>query len=170
MSGIAIEQGSAWLALGLMLAALAAGLAAALARTLLAMCLYVCAACVAAAAAALALGAGAAALTLAVAGGAWIPVLLLMGMSLGGRVAKSHRLRRPWLSAAFAAVLAVMLAWAANGQSPSADGALASIAPGAGPSGAWIAVLVFVAGSACVALLGYGERGVLERREPGGER
>lgn len=163
MSAGGLEHLAAWLAAPLMAAALGAAFAAALSRTLLALALYVCMAASAAAAAVLALNEADAALALSVAAGVWAPVLLLMGISLGGRVAKSARRRRPYASAALALGLGATLIWAARGQASLPADIVASIVRGGASIGPWLAVLAFVAAAACVALIGYGERGAFER-------
>lgn len=152
---------AAWLATVLALGAGVVALAALRARSL-----FVLAACVAgasslAAGALVLLGAGDGAVALAAFGVGVAPVVLMGGVLLSARTAKTTR-SAPWIG---------MIAVAAG------IGAAALLAPELGrasagpvqigPVGLWIGMLVFVAAAAVVGLLGYGERGALGRLDNG---
>lgn len=137
--------------------ALAVALAILTARSLFSAAIGLAAlsACVSAALAALGYGDGAVALALF--GGAIAPILFLAGVLLSSRAVKPRKRGAPWLSVIAGVLAATAMVWAA----PSLDaGGDTNID---GPRGALVALaaLVFVAVAACVALLGYGERGVL---------
>jgi hypothetical protein len=126
------------------------------ARSLFAMGMRLAALSALATGALLALGYGEGALTIALVGGGLAPTLLMGGVLLSARAAKPRK-RRPWLSLVAVAACVVVMLWVAP------DLALAPRAiADAGSSVLWLGVLAFVAASACAALLGYGERGVLE--------
>lgn len=148
-----------WFALVLTGAALAAAVSALLARSLFAMCIYLSATGALGAAAALALGAGDAGLAIALFAAVWTPLLLLAAMLLSARATKTVRRGVPWLSllAAFAAVAAIF-AVAPDLGAPVVDRSDATLAVSA-----WLAPLLLVAAAACVGVLGYGERGALQR-------
>jgi hypothetical protein len=133
--------------------ALGAAVAVLTARSLVSACVSLAALCACAAAAVLALGYGDAALALALLGVGVAPVMLLAGVLLSSRAVKPRR--APWLSIAAAAAAGAAMLSAA----PELDCAKEIAAPRE-PSAA-LAALVFVAVAAAVALLGYGERGVL---------
>lgn len=154
MSGLV----SQYVALALAVATLLVGFAALTARSLFVMCMYLAAAGALGAAAVLAIGAGDAALAVALFAAVWAPLLLLAGMLLSARAAKSVRRGLPWASLAAGAMAAgvVLVAAPELGQAP------VSVAY-AGGLGAWLAPLLFVAAAVCVGLLGYGERGALQR-------
>ncbi len=167
MTDPVLVEAAKWLGVALGFAALAAGAAAAMARTLLAACLYVCATAACAAASALALGASDGALALMIAGAGWAPIALLAGVSLSSRVVRSARKGRPWISIAAAAITAAAIIWAAHGRT---GGAPPSTVAEAGASlNIWFALLALSAGAACIALLGYGERGAIQQSPPGGD-
>jgi hypothetical protein len=86
------------------------------------------------------------------------PLLLMSGLLLSTRVAKT-RAGGTMLMLIAAAGGAVMVAIAA----PELARAPATPSDGE-PIGLWIAALVFVTAITCAGLLGYGERGVLGRR------
>lgn len=102
------------------------------------------------------LGYGDGAVALALFGGAIAPVLFLAGVLLSSRAAKPRKRGAPWLSIIAGGLAAAAMVWTA----PSL-GAGEAIATGHGGAPIALAALVFVAVAACVALLGYGERGVL---------
>lgn len=149
-----------WIALGLMGAAIVGAFGAMLARSLFAMCMHLIAAGGCLAAMVLVLGAPASALALALFAAAWAPVLLLAAMSLSARAAKDPRHGWPWLSVAGAASVLGAMWWPLTSASPGA------VAAQAAPLGAglWLATLLLVTAVVAVGLLGYGERGALERR------
>lgn len=154
------------LALLLMACALAMVAGALMARSIFIVCMQVAGAGAVVAAVILLLGAGEGALALALFAVGWAPVLLLAGMLLAARTAAQRR-GRPWLSIAAAIVAAGAMAWAARDAGLAPPPALGVFA---GAVGVWLAPLVFASALACVALLGFGERGVLEdvvtEREP----
>ncbi len=162
MSAGVLAQAAHWLAAPLLAAALAAGLGVIMARSLFAMCMCLAAAGASAAAAAALLGAGEGALALALVAAAWAPLLLLAAMLLSARAAKPRRRGRPYLSIVAAAVSAGAILWAA----PELEAPARSVHGAAASLGVWPAMLLFVAGAACVGLLGYGERGVLQNGLP----
>lgn len=148
-----------WIALTLMGAGVVAALGAILARSLFAMCMQLIAAGGCVAALVLVLGASQSALALALFAAAWAPVLVLAAMLLSARAAKDARRGWPWLSLIGAASVLAAIAW------PLVSLELA--AP-AGPyttlgAGLWLSPLLLVGALVCVGLLGYGERGSLER-------
>lgn len=152
-----------WLAAGLGGAMLAAGVAALLARSLLAACIYVFTASACAAAAAAVLGADRASLALAAAAGGWAPVVLLAGVSLTSRISRSAAGAMPWGSIAGAAALAVIVTWSARGRLAQAP-MYEELPHSNSGLGLWLALIALAAGAGCIALLGFGERGALERR------
>jgi hypothetical protein len=149
-----------WLAVAVML--LGAGAAAAVlwARSLFSACVGLAALCACAGAALLALGFADGALVVGLLGVAIAPVLLLGGVVLSSRSVKPAARRLPWLSILAAASAALAMMWAVPAlelQQPIQE-------PRGGASIALVG-LVFTAVAACVALLGYGERGVLAARK-----
>ncbi|HET9230950.1 MAG TPA: hypothetical protein VFO00_06655 [Vitreimonas sp.] len=149
-----------WLAVVAML--LGAGAAAAVlwARSLFSACVGLAALCTCAGAALLALGFADGAVVVGLLGGAIAPVLLLGGVVLTSRSVKPTAWRLPWLSILAAALAALAMMWGV----PALDLQQQIQEPRGGASVA-LAALVFTAVAACVALLGYGERGVLAARE-----
>lgn len=150
-----------WLAGVLALGAGVLAVAALRARSL-----FVTAACLAgvvalAAAAALLLGGGDGAVAMAAFGVALAPVIVMAGVLLSARTAKTTR-GGLWISA-----VAVVAGVAAAVAIAPELGAGPTAAPSSAPISLWLGVLMFVAATACVAVLGYGERGVLQRPEPG---
>jgi hypothetical protein len=158
MTGDFSAQILPWFAVILIALASAAGLGVLTARSLFVVCARLAAMAALAAAALLALGYGDAALMLALLGASVAPVLVMAGVLLSARAAKPRVRGQPWLS--FAAVVACVAAivWSAR----DLAAAPRAIAAG-GEHGLWLGVLAFVAVAGCAALLGYGERGVLER-------
>jgi hypothetical protein len=149
-----------WLAVAAMLLAAGAAVAVLWARSLFSACVGLAALCACAAAALLALGYADGALALGLLGVAIAPVLLLGGVLLSSRSVKPRARRWPWLSIVAAALAGLAMIWAApviGVEQPVQE-------PAAGISIA-LAALVFAAVAACVALLGYGERGALSARD-----
>jgi hypothetical protein len=146
------------LALVLAGAMIAAAIAALTARSLFTMAVASAAAAAACAAAALALGAERGALGLALFGVGIAPVLLMAGMLLSARTARATRKGAPWASLAAGAAMVCALAFVAPELSAPRATLLASadLAP-------WLALVVFVAAAACLGMLGFGERGAIER-------
>lgn len=161
-----IAQASHALAIAFLAAALAAGFGVVLARSLLAMCVCLVAVGGAAAAFMALLGRGDGALALALFAAGWAPVLLLAAMLLSARSVKGLRRGRPWLSIGTGAAMVGAILWATRELNGSA-----AVVVGESPQlSVWPVALIFVAASACVGLLGYGERGALHQgraeREP----
>lgn len=162
MSGVGADI-AAWLAV-----TLALGVAVLAVAMLRARSLFITAAATAgmsalAAGVLLLLGGGDGALTLAAFGVGVAPVALLGAVLLSARAAKGSR--GAWiahaiaLAAAIAAGVMVAPEWASE---PRAAAAQESIP-------LWLALLLFAVAIGCVAVLGYGERGVLERQERGAD-
>lgn len=161
MNAEMIALGVETLALALTAGVIAAAFYAVTARSLFAMCVALVAAGALAAGALLALGAGGAALGQALFGVALAPVILLAALLLSSRAVKPARGGRPWLTIAAASAVAAAILW---GAPELAGPSTARVAPApAAPITPWIAPLIFVAAAACVGLLGFGERGALER-------
>jgi uncharacterized MnhB-related membrane protein len=155
-----VPQTLPWIAVAAMLLSAGAALALLTARSLFGVCIALAALSACAAAALLALGYADGALALAAFGAGIAPVLLLAGVLLSSRAVKPRARGLPWLSIAAAACAAAAMLWAA----PTLGLAEPVAAPRGGVSLA-LAMLIFVAIAACVALLGYGERGMLGRRD-----
>ncbi len=151
------------IAVALCAGVLASAIGASTARSLFSVSMFVAVAGALAAAALVALGAGEAALMQALFGIGVAPVVLLAAMLLSARAAKPRRDGRPWLTIVAAVATAVAVLWILPEMGPP------SSAPTRTGGGfdlgvtAWLAVLVFVAVAGAVALLGYGERGALQR-------
>lgn len=147
-----------WLALGLLAAAIVAAFGAIAARSLFATTMHLAAAGASVAAMALVLGAGDGALAVALFAAAWAPVLLMAAMLLSARTTKQARRRVPWLSmlGALAALGAVW--WPLAELAPTGAVAQRHIAVGLG---FWIAPVLLAAATACLGLLGFGERGAI---------
>lgn len=159
MTTLAVASAAEFGALALMAAALACACGAATARSLFAMCMYVAAAAALASATMLALGAGSAALGVALFGVGLAPVMVLAALLLSARAVKPKRRGLAWVTIAAAIAVAGAMLWA----SPElAHTRPAPIVPELNVS-ALLALLLFPAIAAVVALLGYGERGALER-------
>jgi hypothetical protein len=146
-----------WLAFVLASGAAIAGIGAGMARTHFVSVLYLAAAMMLAAMAMLAFGADQAAVALAIAGIAWVPLFLFGGVLLSGKAVRS-RARGRWLVTAVAIMSGAVVAWAARDSLP--ETALAA------PQGfgVWLAPLILAPTIVCIGLLGFGERGALERR------
>jgi hypothetical protein len=162
MNSDLVELAAPWLAVALVAGVAVIAAAMLSARTMFVMCVALAAMAALGAAALAALDAGEAAIALAAFGVGIAPVLMLSGVLLSARAAKRAKGGLPVISA-IAIGAGVMMAVLVAPELGAAPQSLAPMAPG----GVWLAVLVFVAAAGCAALLGYSERGVLERR--GGE-
>jgi len=152
-----------WLGLACIVLALATGLGAAAARSYFVLCVFMAAAAVFVALALLSFGAGQAAAALAIIGVAMIPALLLGGLLLSGRAIRSkRRAGAPWLTVLALAAFAALVVWGVSDVAPLR----APVAPPVGLS-AWLAPLLLAAAAIGAGLLGFGERGALERRRDG---
>jgi peptidoglycan biosynthesis protein MviN/MurJ (putative lipid II flippase) len=158
-----------WIALAFGIGAAAFCAAALNARSLMIAILALFAAGAMAASGLLALGYGDAALALALSGAGFTPVLVLAGLLLSARTVKPRRTRKPYVIAVSALALAGVLLW----------GLLQAGAPvvplGApehhGSSVLGLAPLFLTLAVACLALLGFGERGAFDHPPaPSGER
>lgn len=151
-----------WLALVLVAFASVAAFGALAARSVFAMILYLAAAATFAAVAVAALGAGPASLPMALTGAAIAPFVLMGAALLSARASK--RSAFPWLSATLGAAALAPIGFAVadlrGGASPEQQ---------SGVSGLWLTLIVFVVAAACAGLLGFGERGILQRRPQGGD-
>ena len=147
-------------ALALCGGALAAALGALTARSLFSMAMFVAAAGAMAAGALAARGATEAGLAQAFIGAALAPFVILACLLLSTRTTKPRRGARPWLTIAAGAAVAAALMWMLP------DIRRPEIAPATESDATmtfWLAPLMFVAVVAAAALLGYGERGALQR-------
>jgi len=156
---------SAALATTLLAGVLALGAGVMALAALRARSLFVTGACIggvaALAAATLALlGGGDGAVALAALGVALAPVILLGGVLLSARTAKTTR-GGLWVNVL--AVLAGIAAAIAIAPELGAPRAATSTAP----LTLWLGLIVFVAAAACVAVAGYGERGALRGHDEG---
>lgn len=151
-----------WFGLALIVFAAVSALGALAARSAFAMIMYLVVTAAFATAALAALGAGEAGLGLALAGVAIAPFLLLGAVLLSARASK--RSAFPWASTAIGAAALLPIGWTLA----DLRGAPALTEQSAGVSGLWLALIVFVAAAACVGLLGFGERGIMQRRPEGG--
>jgi hypothetical protein len=156
---IAAAAAGPWLAAVLVFVAIAAAIAVVNARSLFVMSLAIAATSAVAAATVLALRGGDAALALATFGVGLAPVILLAGVLLSARVTKTPARGVALLSAiGIACAVAVILFIARDLPHARAQTFASGDAPGL-----WLGALLFVVSIGCAALLGYGERGVLER-------
>jgi uncharacterized MnhB-related membrane protein len=147
------------IALVLSACVLAAALGALTARSLFSMAMLVAAVGAMAAAALAAQGAVDAALAQAFVGAALAPFVILACLLLSTRATKPRRSGRPWLTMAGGVAVAAALIWLLPDISPRQfPPAIAGDA-----TMFWLAPLMFVAVAAAAALLGYGERGALQR-------
>lgn len=156
---VAVSAGP-WLAAVFVLVAIAAAIAVVNARSLFVMSVAIAATSAVAAAAVLALRGGDGALALAAVGVGLAPVVLLAGVLLSARVTKAPA-RGVAVLSAFGVAGAVAVALYVAQDLPHARPQ--AIASGDAAS-VWLAALVFVVAIGCAAILGYGERGVLERQ------
>lgn len=148
-----------WLGFGFIVFAVAAAAGVAAARTHFAICVFVAVMSVLVALALLCFGAGDAALAVALLGVGVAPVLLLGGVLLSTPAIRAKRRGAPWLVIFAVAATSVALIWATQDAMPPQTPLPAPLG-----FGAWLAMLVLVAGFVCTGLLGYGERGALERK------
>jgi uncharacterized MnhB-related membrane protein len=146
-----------WFAIVLLALVAALALTLLTARSLFMVCVLSAALSGLAAVALLALGRGEAAIALALVGAGVAPILLMGGVLLSARTVKPRRRGAPWLSTLAAALAAAAVLWAAPDIAASPP-----IAAAPGGAGLALAALIFVAIAGCAAMLGYGERGVLE--------
>lgn len=153
---------AAVLALALALTALAAAIGVIVARSLISMIVWLVALGAAAAAALVTIGRGDSGMALALLMVGWTPPLLLAATLLTTSVVRPQAAQR-WFGIAGGASAALALGFAVW-RAPMTD-QLQFVAPHA--SVAWMAALPLVAGLACLALLGYGERGVID--DPGAQ-
>lgn len=153
-----IEALQAFVAIALCFGALAAGIAAACARALFSAAMYAAGAAVLAAGAVAAFAAEEGALIIVLTGVLWTPLLLLATMLLTARTTKPAK--------RMIGVAVVLLA------APLAGVVIAPVlvSPPAGVASEhdaqlsfWLAPLIAAAACTCAALLGYGERGALQR-------
>lgn len=147
---------TALLALALAMGAAIAAAAILRARSLFTMTVSVAAMSALAAGSVLLLGGRDGAVALAVFGVALAPLFLLGAMLLSVRIVKSSSGRWVNIVALIAGLGAAYAIAPEVAASHPAENHISSI-------GLWLAMLVFVAVVGCVALLGYGERGVLQR-------
>jgi hypothetical protein len=148
-----------WLAVAAILLGAVGAVAVLWARSLFSACVGLAALCACAAAALLALGYADGALAFGLLGVGVAPVLLLGGVLLASRAVKPHARGLPWLSIMAGVLAGLAMMWAA----PMLDIPQPIQPPRGGISIALVA-LVFATAAACVALLGYGERGALSAR------
>lgn len=158
MSGGIVAASVHWLAFALIAAALVAACGAALARSLFSMAAFLFVTAALASAALLALNAGGA-LDLALFGVGLAPALVLALLLLSTRAAKPRR-RAPWLTIAAASAAGVAVLAAAR----DFTSAVPQIATPPGALAPWLAPMLFCAAATCVGLLGFGERGALEKQ------
>jgi hypothetical protein len=145
-----------WMAVSTAALLLLAVFAMLAARSLFAVAVGCAVLCACASAALAALGYDMASVAVALLGGV-APILMLGGVLLSARAVKPRKRLSPMLSIAAGACAATAMLWGALRMdpdvaiAPSRDGGLVAFAP-----------LVFVAVVGCSALLGYGERGVID--------
>lgn len=163
MTDAALASVAQWLGVAFAAGAVLCGTAALLSRSAFAMIMRLAAAAALGACTLLAMANGEGAIALALFGVGVAPVLLMGGALLSAQVSK--RAKRPWTSVLLALAAIAPIAWAAAdlANAPAVQGAPVAI------SGVWLAALALVAACACAGLLGYGERGIMQRREGGGE-
>lgn len=154
-----------WLALALLAGVVACALAAATARSLVALCVSLWAAAALATATLLTLGRSDAALAMALLAAGLAPVLLFGALLLSARAAKANKRRPPFIAIAAALALVAALVWGLP------DLPVAPAPSAADPSALFFAApLLLAAVAAVVGLLGFGERGALEKfAEPADE-
>lgn len=147
-----------WFALGLLAAAIVAAFGAIAARSLFVTAMHLVAAGASVAAMVLVLGGGEGSLATALFAAAWAPVLLMAAMLLSARATRQARGRVPWLSMLGALVVAGAVWWPLAELAPMSAQAERHAAVGLG---FWIAPILLAAATACLGLLGYGERGAI---------
>jgi hypothetical protein len=147
-----------WLAVVLIAFAAIAAFGALAARSAFAMIMYLAVSAALAATALAAMSAGEAGLVVALVGVAIAPFLLMSAVLLSARASKRGAF--PLVSAVLGAAALAPIGWTlADLRAPAG---LAS--QGVAISGLWLALIVFVAAAACAGLLGFGERGIMQRR------
>jgi hypothetical protein len=157
---IEIASAGAWLAASFVFIAIAVAIAVVNSRSLFVMSVAIAATSALAAAAVLALRGGDGALAVAAFGVGLAPIILLAGVLLSARVTKAPARGVAMLSAIGVAGAVIVVLHVAQ-DLPNAH----AQSTGSGdPPGIWLAALLFVVAIGCAALLGYGERGVLEPR------
>jgi len=156
---VAVTDAAAWLAVILALGAGVLAVAMLRSRSLFVTAAALAAMTALAAGVLVLLGGGDGAVALAAFGVGVAPLLLLGGVLLSARTAKGGRggwiVHGVAIGAAVAAAAMIAPEWSPR----------LSVEAAQAPAGLWLGVLVFVAACVCVALLGYGERGVLQRRQ-----
>lgn len=160
MSEQTIAQMAPFVAAPLMLAVIAAAAAALMARSLFVMCMGLAAAGVTGSAVLLAISAREGAFALAISAAGWAPVLLFATMLLSARSTKDASRRLPWVTGLAGVSAVVVFAWVGT--------QIEAPAPRSAPHaefGLWAAPLLLAVASACVGLLGFGERGVLDEEQ-----
>lgn len=147
-----------WLALALIAGVAACAFAAATARSLVAACLSLWAMAALAVAALLSLGRNDVALAMALLAACLAPLLLFGTLLLSARVAKASKRRAPYITVLGAAVVVGAMVWALR------DLPAAAPAQPADASALFFAApLVLAAVAGAIGLLGFGERGALEK-------
>lgn len=157
----ALALAATWFAVALLIGVVVLAFAAVTARSLLVMCASLAGVSALAAATGLLLGAGDGALAVAVLGVALAPTILFGAILLSGRTLRPRR-GAPWMSALVVAALSCAAAFAGLDLQPMARVSAAA----SEPVSLWLCAIVFVAVVGFAGLLGYGERGVLQKREP----
>jgi hypothetical protein len=89
---------------------------------------------------------------------AWMPILLLVGISLSTRATRQQR-RRPWVGLLAAIAVGIVFVWPLT---EPAEAPHTPILDQAAGLTFWLAPLLIVVAAICAGLLGYGERGALE--------
>lgn len=157
----AADDMAVWLAVALALGVAVLAIAMLRARSLFITAASVAAMSALAAGAVLLLGGGDGAVALAAFGVGVAPLVVLGAVLLSARTAKGGRggliAHGIGLIAAIAAAGLIAPEWTAHAPSDAAQA----------PTPLWLGLLVFVAAAACVAILGFGERGALDRNERG---
>jgi hypothetical protein len=151
------------LGVGLILLALVVAASVVTARTHFATIVCVVAMSMLVALALLCFGADQAALAVTLLGVGVAPLLLLGGVLLSTPAIRTKR-HAPWPAMLAVAVTSLALIWATRDVAPPQ----AALSPPLG-LGQWLALLVFIAAIVCAGLLGYGERGALERTQKGSD-
>jgi hypothetical protein len=95
----------------------------------------------------------------------FVPFLVLGALLLSARAAKPRRGARPWLSIVAACAVAGAVLWTLPDLGAPSPARIALIAEH--PLAPWLAPLLLVLAAVCVGLLGFGERGALERPPQG---
>ena len=106
----------------------------------------------------LSLGGGDAALTLALFGAGLSPVLILAGVLLSAKAAKSYKRGPIFLAGGAAAAAGLAMLWPTSELGATVTPTISA----QGAIGPWLAALLFATAIGCAGLLGYGERGPFE--------